>query len=123
MSAPSKELEGDLMAFNQFMGKYIDFINIVTERNALELKSLGQYLKMVEFLNPDISDLQKLGNLINEYLVMHESEDKALKDFLKNLETLNSASDKEDELKSKITDLIEKIQSKSIDQIQEQIEK
>ena len=123
MSAPSKELEGDLMAFNQFMGKYIDFINIVTERNALELKSLGQYLKMVEFLNPDISDLQKLGNLINEYTEMHEIEDKALKDFLKNLETLNSASDKEDELKSKITDLIEKIQSKSIDQIQEQIEK
>jgi len=111
------------MAFDQFMEKYIDFINIVTEKNKLELKSLVQYLKMVEFLNPNISDLQKLGHLINEYREMQEIEDKALKDFLKNMDTLNSASSKEDELKCKIKDLIEEIQSKSIDQIQEQIEK
>ena len=109
------------MTMDQFLEIYTDFLKTISEKNKSDLKALEKFTEMAEFLYPDISEKQELDQLIDEYKDTQATEVKALENFLENMNALNFTSQKQDEIRNKIKDSIEKIQAKSIEQIQEQI--
>lgn len=111
------------MTYEHFLKTYNELLEVMVERGAADLKAINKYLEMIDFLNPTTTEKSELYNLFDEYKEAIVTEKSAFQDFTKIMGTVNDALIKEDEMKNKIKDLTDKIQSKSLEQIQEQIEK
>jgi len=111
------------MIFDEHIKKYIELLEILIDRSKTDEITMEKFIEVMDILKPTTTDSQVLDTLLEDYKDVLLAEQKAFNNFTNSMVTLNDAINKEDEIKSKIRDLMKKIQSESIDLIQEQIEK
>lgn len=111
------------MELDDFLIQYADIIKDITIRDRAEIDTLRKYVKIIESLNYNPSDLEPISELLAKYNELIESETQALNDFVENIKTIDSISKEKEEIKDKIKVIVEKIQERSLEQSESQLNK
>jgi len=108
------------MEFNDFIEKYTDIILDIRMRDRAEIEAFKKYVDIIGNLNIETSDANVLKELLDKYSDIIDSENKAVDDFVNSIKIISSISKRKDEIHDKFKDFVEKIQEKSLEQIESQ---